>query len=110
MHQRLCHWDDIEEGQSKGFNHLPEPIVAIKKQGKLCVYINRCPHLGVPLEWQTDQFLNHDNSLIQCATHGAMFTIQQGYCITGPCEGSYLESVETLIQGEEVLVYLENSD
>ncbi len=49
--------------------------------------------MGVPLEWQEDHFLNHDHTLIQCSTHGALFTIDQGKCISGPCQGAYLQTL-----------------
>jgi nitrite reductase/ring-hydroxylating ferredoxin subunit len=44
----------------------------------------------LPLEWQANQFLTSDKSLIQCASHGALFEIESGECITGPCQGQAL--------------------
>ena len=45
------------------------------------------------LNWSPDQFLNVDGSLIQCATHGALFDIDSGRCIAGPCLGEHLVPV-----------------
>ncbi|WP_148053418.1 Rieske 2Fe-2S domain-containing protein, partial [Pseudomonas fluorescens] len=53
----------------------------------------RCPHRGVGLEWHHDQFLDPSNSLIQCATHGALFLIEDGECVAGPCVGQALTAI-----------------
>jgi nitrite reductase/ring-hydroxylating ferredoxin subunit len=98
----LCHIHDIPDGQSKGFAHQGVQILAVRQQEQLFLYHNRCPHLGIPLEWQADQFLNYDRSLIQCNTHGALFTIDTGECINGPCTGQYLSSVTFTIKDDYV--------
>jgi len=94
MH-RLCHRDAIDEGKSKGFQCADRAVFAVKKDGVIHAYENRCPHLGVELEWQEDQFLDPDGALIQCSTHGALFLIEDGACISGPCSGSQLKRVAT---------------
>ena len=27
-------------------------VFAVKKRQELFIYLNRCPHLGIPLEWE----------------------------------------------------------
>ena len=39
----------------------------VKKNGKVYVYINSCPHIGVTLDWEEDKFLDSSKSMIQCA-------------------------------------------
>ncbi|BAZ95304.1 uncharacterized protein FOKN1_2947 [Thiohalobacter thiocyanaticus] len=56
-------------------------------------YINRCPHAGSPLDWMPDQFLSLDQRHIQCATHAALFTLDGGECVAGPCVGDRLTPV-----------------
>lgn len=88
----LCHFDDIEEDSSKGFQLSEDHLVfAVKKDGCLQVYRNSCPHLGVPLEMQEDVFLDLDKAFIQCSTHGALFEIESGLCVVGPCKGASLQ-------------------
>ncbi len=65
----------------------------IKKAGRYFAYINHCPHTGAPLDWVPDQYLNLDQSYIQCAMHGALFEIETGLCVYGPCVNRRLESV-----------------
>ncbi len=100
----ICAVDDIEEGQSKGFELGDRSIFVVKKDGALYAYHNRCPHLGVELEWQEDRFLDPDGALIQCSTHGALFLIEDGQCISGPCSGDQLESVKIEIRGDSLYV------
>jgi len=100
----LCHMDDVEEGSSKGFSIGNKHIFAVKKDGELHVYYNYCPHLGTPLEWQEDQFLDPDGALIQCSTHGALFLIEDGSCIAGPCKGKSLRRINHVIANQHLLV------
>ena len=54
-------------------------------------YVNACPHIGTPLDWVPDRFLSRDGTRIICATHGAEFRINDGFCTRGPCVGASLE-------------------
>ncbi|HBX38183.1 Rieske (2Fe-2S) protein [Pseudohongiella sp. SYSU M77423] len=89
----LCHQSDIEEGRAKGFDVNGKQLFAVKKDEQLFLYYNYCPHLGTPLEWLEDQFLDPDGVFIQCATHGALFQIENGQCIQGPCKGKSLKPI-----------------
>jgi nitrite reductase/ring-hydroxylating ferredoxin subunit len=90
MH-KLCHVHEIADPGSKGFKFADYSVFAVHLQGKIYVYRNSCPHLGIELNWQEDQFLDYDDSLIQCTTHGALFLIENGLCVAGPCMGKALE-------------------
>lgn len=100
----LCHADDIEEGRAKGFEVAGKYLFAVKKEGVIHVYYNYCPHLGTPLEWQEDQFLDSDGALIQCSTHGALFIIETGQCILGPCKGKRLLKIPALVGNDFIHV------
>lgn len=101
---RLCHINDIDEGASMGFEVGDKKLFAVKKDAVIHVYENRCPHLGIELEWQENQFLDPDGALIQCSTHGALFMIEDGNCISGPCAGEHLRRINTVIQADEVFL------
>jgi nitrite reductase/ring-hydroxylating ferredoxin subunit len=88
---RLCAPDELAEGQSRGFEVASAKLLAVRKDGQLYAYRNRCPHRGIALEWLPDQFLDSSASLIQCATHGALFLIESGECVAGPCAGQSLQ-------------------
>ena len=101
---RLCTLSELPDGQSRGFLIDDRPVFAVNSQQRIHVYRNRCPHLGVELEWVSDQFLNDDASLIQCSTHGALFIIDDGLCVAGPCLGEYLEAISSAIDGEYIVI------
>jgi nitrite reductase/ring-hydroxylating ferredoxin subunit len=89
----LCDAEHLTEARSRGFEINGLKLVAVRREGQVFVYRNRCPHRGVPLEWKTDQFLDVSGSLIQCATHGALFLIESGECVAGPCAGESLGAI-----------------
>ena len=53
-------------------------------------YVDRCPHMGVPLAQTLDQYLAPGGALIACSWHGALFEIDDGRCVGGPCTGARL--------------------
>ncbi|MCP3735592.1 Rieske (2Fe-2S) protein [Sphingomonas sp. RP10(2022)] len=53
-------------------------------------YVDRCPHAGVPLAQKLDDYLTPAGDLIVCDWHGALFTIDKGLCVGGPCVGQRL--------------------
>ncbi|MDB6143647.1 MAG: iron-sulfur cluster-binding protein Rieske family [Pseudomonas sp.] len=89
----LCAAEYLSEARSRGFDIDGIKILAVRREGQAFVYQNRCPHRGVPLEWQPDEFLDASASLIQCATHGALFLIESGECVAGPCAGQSLNVI-----------------
>ena len=89
----VCHTEDIAENSSKGFSINETSLFAVKRDGIIFLYKNSCPHLGIELEWQEDQFLAIEATLIQCSTHGALFIIESGECVAGPCLGEKLTPI-----------------
>lgn len=53
-------------------------------------YVDRCPHMGLPLAQALDQYLTPDGALIACSWHAALFRIEDGFCVGGPCPGQRL--------------------
>ncbi|MDG1579907.1 Rieske 2Fe-2S domain-containing protein [Pseudomonas sp. GOM6] len=89
----LCAPGDLVEGQSRGFSVQGLQVLAVRREGRVYVYRNRCPHRDLNLEWRADDFLDASGSLLQCSHHGALFLIESGECVTGPCAGQSLQSV-----------------
>ncbi len=98
----ICALEDIPNNQAKGFSIESGSdtfeFFVVRKNGKLYGYINRCPHTGVNLEWQPNQFLDNSGDLIQCSTHGAQFRIKDGCCVAGPCTGDRLRTVNVILE------------
>lgn len=62
------------------------------------VYENRCPHAGTPLNMFDDKFLDITGRRLICRTHGALFEMDSGKCVRGPCKGDYLRPVAVTIE------------
>ncbi|NQV98920.1 MAG: Rieske (2Fe-2S) protein [Rhodospirillales bacterium] len=104
---RLCKLDDIEDGGSAGFvietpDDGKRSVIAVRQADTVHAYVNSCPHIGAPLDFQPGQFLNRNRTHIMCSTHGALFQIEDGLCIAGPCTDKSLEPLTTKTTGTEV--------
>ncbi len=99
----LCLVSDIEEGGGKSFDLQKNNLFAIKKAGKVYLYHNQCPHAGLPLNWFPDKFLDRNGELIQCASHGALFQINSGRCVAGPCPGRSLKAADFEIVDDKLI-------
>jgi len=89
----LFHVDSLTDRESRSFHVEGQSVFAVRQGEHIYLYLNRCPHRGIPLEWIEHQFLDSSGSLIQCATHGAQFIPESGYCVTGPCSGQSLQAI-----------------
>lgn len=75
-------------GAGKGF--------AIRFDGAVRAYVNRCPHLGVELDWEPGEFFDEPRLYLVCSTHGAVFEPDTGLCVGGPCRGASLEAIAAI--------------
>ncbi|MBO9546739.1 Rieske (2Fe-2S) protein [Caulobacter sp.] len=62
----------------------------VRKGEAVFGYVDRCPHAGLPLAQELDRYLTPDGDLIMCSWHGAVFTVEEGTCVGGPCVGARL--------------------
>lgn len=103
----LCRVEDVPDGAARGFGPAPggfTGLFAVRQGTAVFVFVNTCPHLGVPLDWAPGHFLTADGARIICGTHGALFRIGDGVCTSGPCIGDRLEAVTAQIVDGQVLV------
>ena len=106
----LCRLDELQDGASRGFS-LPRDgpqqgleLFLVRQGTDVYAYRNRCPHTGAPLEWQPHQFLDEQGELIQCALHGALFAIDSGLCLRGPCAGKSLEALPLQVTEDGLVI------
>ncbi|MFT5501655.1 MAG: nitrite reductase/ring-hydroxylating ferredoxin subunit [Woeseiaceae bacterium] len=76
----------------------------VRKGNQVFAYQNYCMHVGHPLNWQPDSFLTADGSQIVCASHGAIYEIDSGVCVSGPCPGRVLRAVAVEVKTGMVVV------
>jgi len=108
MEKKLCDIIDIDDNGSAGFvvdTHDGRcGLMVVRKGSTVYSYLNSCPHIGTPLEIQPNRFLNQSGQHILCATHGALFQIEDGLCIAGPCVDDKLTPVAVNIRDDGVYV------
>lgn len=95
--KRLCSTTFVPNNCARGLELEQTRYIVCHFDHVFFVYVNRCPHLGIPLEWLEHHFLDADGELLRCATHGALFNIEDGLCISGPCVGQALTKVSFII-------------
>jgi nitrite reductase/ring-hydroxylating ferredoxin subunit len=109
----ICSVRDIPNRRSKGFHLLrrqpdggdtPWHILVVRWDRKIYGYVNLCPHQGVPLDWERDQFLDQSSMRLVCGKHGALFQVESGVCVEGPCLGARLEPIALCILDGDVCV------
>jgi nitrite reductase/ring-hydroxylating ferredoxin subunit len=77
---------------------------AIRFEGRVHAYLNRCAHVGVELDWQPGRFFDSEGMVLLCSTHGALYDPASGSCLGGPCRGGSLARVAVEeIDGEVAL-------
>lgn len=106
--RRLCRLADIPDGEAKGFTvetAAGTRGILVDRDGDIARgYVNSCPHIGSPLDWAPDRFIAPDGFHLLCATHGALFRPQDGYCVSGPCAGDSLARVAITVVADDVIL------
>jgi nitrite reductase/ring-hydroxylating ferredoxin subunit len=97
----LCRFDDLADGEARGYSvpGLGRKVVLVRKGGAIFGYLDSCPHYagGTPMAWKTDAYLDGEGAHIACHSHGALFDIETGDCVLGPCLGQSLTRVPVSI-------------
>jgi nitrite reductase/ring-hydroxylating ferredoxin subunit len=105
---RLCALDDIPDGESTGLS-IPDgdlwiSLLLVRRDSQVFIYRNRCPHEGDRMEHGRGKFLDEEGKNILCASHGAVFRIEDGVCTEGPCEGESLIAFPAHIEEGSVFI------
>jgi nitrite reductase/ring-hydroxylating ferredoxin subunit len=91
----ICALQEIDDPGARGFTlgagEWPLRGFVVRRGDVVRAYVNHCPHAGFPLNWQPDRFLAPEAPLIRCVMHGALFEIETGDCVAGPCMGHGLQ-------------------
>lgn len=81
---------EIDEGG------VPAPAFAIRYQGRVYAYVNRCAHVSLELDFLPGRFFDTSGEYLICATHGALYHPDSGRCAGGPCNGAGLEPLQVV--------------
>jgi nitrite reductase/ring-hydroxylating ferredoxin subunit len=104
---RLCPLADLPEVGAKRFDFREEDAMfsafVIRRGEAVFGYVDSCPHNGWPLAAIEDRYLTREKDLILCAAHGALFRIEDGYCIAGPCVEGRLTAWPVAVVGADIV-------
>jgi nitrite reductase/ring-hydroxylating ferredoxin subunit len=108
--QLLCDSSALEEcGDAVTFEVLEwgrsVPAFALRFDNVAVAYLNRCAHVPAEMDWQPGKFWDLDKRFIICSVHGALYDPPNGQCVSGPCPGAHLQSIELKEQGGQVYWY-----
>jgi len=109
----ICALNEIPSQRAQGFHLMivaedgsqqPWPIIVIRWGRQVFGYLNRCPHDGVNLDWERNQFLDQNGTRLMCGKHGALFELGTGNCVEGPCKGQSLTPVALAVLDNDICV------
>jgi nitrite reductase/ring-hydroxylating ferredoxin subunit len=104
----LCALDDIVEGTAKEFSFRDgddiHDLFIHRKNDQVYAYVNICPHAGTPLNMEEGTFTEKSGRYLMCHTHGALFQLEDGLCVAGPCNGAKLRVVDVILKDGNILL------
>ena len=88
----LCKSADLQDsGLAVSFDVLFEGetcrAFAVRVNGEVQAYLNRCSHIAMEMDYQQDRFFDESGQWLMCSTHGASYDPLSGECVGGPCRG-----------------------
>ena len=106
--EALCRLDalDADLGTRRLVWHewdAPARVFLVRRGDEVYAYRNRCPHALAHLDHPPGEFLSPDRRHLRCAFHGALFRIDDGHCVDGPCRGRSLTAFPVRV--EDGVVY-----
>lgn len=100
---RLLPFDDIADGRARSIVIQMRAGrfhgFVVRRGAAAFGYVDRCPHMGLPLAQKLDDYLTPSGDLIACSWHSALFDVQSGACVGGPCTGQRLTFWPVAIEG-----------
>ncbi len=81
---------------------------AVRYEGRVHAYLNRCAHIPMELDWRPGAFFDHEGRDLICSTHGAVYSASSGKCRGGPCTGGAL--VKLAVEERDGQIVLKDSD
>ena len=79
---------------------LLDIFIARSEDGGLTAFENYCPHAGGPLNLFPDTFLAPNSEHLICTRHAALFRLDDGLCVQGPCAGKALARVDVCVDAD----------
>lgn len=76
----------------------------VRFKGTAYAYVNQCAHVSVELDWNPGEFFTAQQDFLICATHGAHYRPDNGFCVMGPCKGKSLKPLNVIEQNGQIII------
>lgn len=93
---------DLPHGRALPCRVGGRPVLLYRSGETVRAVVNRCPHVGTPLDMSPGNVFTLDGRYLICATHGALFDPSDGRCVSGPCRNKALESLPVSVRDGQV--------
>lgn len=99
----------VERGQAWVWDvvlfRAPARAFALRFDGRVVAYLNRCVHVPTEMDWQPGEFLDIERRWILCSIHGAAYEPADGRCVGGPCGRGRLTVIDVMERDGQVYWY-----
>ncbi len=99
----------MEEGDVHTFTVLDN--IGMEQEAILIVhdevphaYVNWCPHKNVPLDDGSGVIFDAEAGILACQHHGALFRVDDGVCVEGPCIKACLKALKVEVRDGEIVL------
>ena len=98
---------EVPVGRTKSFRFGPHAAIVYNDHGALKAYVNRCTHMGGPVELKE----KNGQAIFRCRWHEAEFSPGTGIAIEGEApQGTYLTAIELVEEAGAFYVFFRSSD
>jgi nitrite reductase/ring-hydroxylating ferredoxin subunit len=81
-----------------GEGDAPVSLILTRQGEAIACFRNRCAHANYPLQRADGRIVVQEGRYLVCAAHGASYTLSDGACAGGPCNGDGLERIAIVVR------------
>jgi nitrite reductase/ring-hydroxylating ferredoxin subunit len=96
--------EEVARGRFVRVGQGPDGVLVGRVQGGWRAYANVCRHRALPLDLGVRSPMSDDGRYLLCSQHGALYRLEDGRCVVGPCSGESLTRIDVLEEGDELLL------
>lgn len=100
----LGHLADFPDGEATVVDHRSDDrvfsMLLVRRGGAVRLYVNACPHNGLPLTYRSPNIVSADGERLMCSNHGAEFAIDDGRAVAGIARGCALIALPAHVDTE----------
>jgi nitrite reductase/ring-hydroxylating ferredoxin subunit len=103
----LARLEDIPDASAivvhAGKDETRVSLILTRRGERISCFRNRCSHANYPLQRADGAILVQEGRYLVCGAHGASYTLDEGACTGGPCNGAGLERIAIVVRDGTVL-------